>query len=230
LKRVIVVSSAGLMQGSHFEWKPDGSALVCVTCQPADKDKCRLVVCAAGGTTAPEVIVEHAEWNLTKSKPAFSPDGNKLYFDYLLNKTDFVAVRNMGNGSIETLFQGRDPAVSPDGKKICYIKRVDVEPLYVRELAPGAEEKLLTKNNDDCQEPTWSPDGRYIAFTRWENKSQNLFAVDVETGKTYRLTNGECTITNPCWAADGNIYFSSKMSSVTGKGIWRIIPRIDKMK
>jgi Tol biopolymer transport system component len=229
LNQVVIPTSVGIGFETNFTWRPDGTAAACVTRQPANKDTYRLMLCSTDGNTEPEVLVDNPEWYLKKSRPAFSPDGNTLYFDYRMNKSEFIAARNMTTGVVETLFQGESPAVSPDGKKICYTKYENsTNLLYIRELAPGAAENPVIKDNKDCSEPTWSPDGRYIAFTRWEDKEQNLFVVEVESGKAYKLTDTDCRITNPFWTKHGTIYFASY--GPRDRGIWSLSPRIDKLR
>ena len=66
--------------------------------------------------------------------------------------------------------------------------------------------------------PTWSPDGRYVAYTKIPVKSRTTFssppagdiwAINLSTGATFRLTTTACLDTDPCWGLDGWIYFSS---------------------
>src|SRR5690606_16250339 len=45
--------------------------------------------------------------------------------------------------------------------------------------------KRLTNNADEEKNPTLSPDGKFVAFTR----NNDLFAVDVTTGKEIRYTS-----------------------------------------
>ena len=52
--------------------------------------------------------------------------------------------------------------------------------------------------------PTWSPDGKQIAFVRWDpmNGSQQLLVTDTASGKT-RAVFEENTISNLSWSGDG---------------------------
>ncbi|MES2651597.1 MAG: DPP IV N-terminal domain-containing protein [Bacteroidota bacterium] len=60
------------------------------------------------------------------------------------------------------------------------IKDKDVYIQYGKE-----EAKRLTNNKDEEQNPTLSPDGKHVAFTR----NYDLYAVEVATGKEIRYTN-----------------------------------------
>jgi Tol biopolymer transport system component len=61
-------------------------------------------------------------------------------------------------------------------------------------LNPDGSEKRLVRNGTD---PSWSPHGRWVAFTRKEQ----IWVVDTRTGRTRRLTTkgGE----RPAWSPDG---------------------------
>lgn len=60
------------------------------------------------------------------------------------------------------------------------VKDADVFIQYGKDAA-----KRLTNDKDEEKNPTLSPDGRYVAFTR----NNDLYAVDVTTGKEIRYTN-----------------------------------------
>lgn len=60
------------------------------------------------------------------------------------------------------------------------VKDADVFIQYGKDAA-----KRLTNDKDEEKNPTLSPDGKYVAFTR----NNDLYAVDVTTGKEIRYTN-----------------------------------------
>jgi dipeptidyl-peptidase-4 len=59
------------------------------------------------------------------------------------------------------------------------------------------EFKRLTQTASEEKNPTLSPDGNYVAFTR----DNNLFAIDIETGKEFQYTNDESDVVYNGWAA-----------------------------
>lgn len=59
------------------------------------------------------------------------------------------------------------------------------------------EPKKLTDNKDEEKNPTLSPDGKYVAFTR----NNDLFAVEVETGKEIRYTSDATDVIYNGWSS-----------------------------
>lgn len=92
-----------------------------------------------------------------------------------------------------------DFAVSPDGEKIVYsrINLRDGSDLVLINR-DGSEEKVLAECGDyACIEPTWTADGRYIAYTRYESGLTaslvegigKIYIIDVENGSINLLFN-----------------------------------------
>ena len=81
----------------------------------------------------------------------------------------------------------RNAEVSPDGSRVVY---ETAGHLYTRSL-PDGEPKMLTRDSRDHFEydPTWSRDGRQIAFITWDDKElAHVHAVSANGGRSKRLT------------------------------------------
>ncbi|MGF1924922.1 MAG: DPP IV N-terminal domain-containing protein, partial [Bacteroidia bacterium] len=80
----------------------------------------------------------------------------------------------------------------------------------------GKEEaKRLTNNPDEEQNPTLSPDGKYVAFTR----NFDLYAVEVATGKEIRYTNDATDVIYNGYASW--VYFEEILGRATRyKAFW----------
>jgi len=100
--------------------------------------------------------------------------------------------------------------VSPDGKWIAYYSGNR----EIRAVRPdGRDDRLLAEMDfggrfaDDF---VWSPDSRYLAATAPRNGQDDLFAIEVETGKNVLLTNTAYDEGTPVWTPDGkSLLFSS---------------------
>lgn len=74
---------------------------------------------------------------------------------------------------------------SPDGKQIALVRGGDI---YIMET-DGANVRQLTANDKLDALPTWSPDGRYIAFqSDREGESQEIYVMEADGPNVQRLT------------------------------------------
>ncbi len=109
------------------------------------------------------------------SDPQISPDGERIV--YVRRSNDIMTDRTRGNLWIVTadgrdhrpLLSGRDsyssPRWSPDGNRLAYVSDVEgSRQIYVRWMDTG-QTALVTNLVESPQGLSWSPDGRWIAFT-----------------------------------------------------------------
>ena len=94
--------------------------------------------------------------------------------------------------------------------------RVFVKDKDVFIQVPGAAVKQLTKSPEvDEQNPTLSPDGKYVAFTR----KSDLYSVDVATGKEVRYTTDGTDVIYNGWSSW--VYYEEILGRVTNyKAFW----------
>lgn len=98
-------------------------------------------------------------------------------------------------------------AVSPDGTKVAAILSFQGNPeLYV--LQGNSYTRLTTTPYEVEGQPTWSPDGKKIAFVRGD-KTQQIWVIDVATREARRLTSRSRQNIDPDWGKDGRIVYIS---------------------
>ena len=121
-------------------------------------------------------------------------------------------------------------AVSPDGSKVAAILSFQGNPeLYV--LQGGNYIRMTNTPYDVEGQPTWSPDGKKIAFVRGVN-SQQIWVVDVATKKERRLTSRGRQNLDPDWGKDGRIAYITRragsqiavMNSAEGDATAEVLP------
>jgi Tol biopolymer transport system component len=96
--------------------------------------------------------------------------------------------------------QIRNPASSPDGKRIAFSA---LDRLYVMDWPDGAP-KRLTRDSVHEQVPAWSPDGKWIAYVSWGENGGSVNRVRSDgKGKRERLTPEAGFFDLPAWSPDG---------------------------
>ena len=81
---------------------------------------------------------------------------------------------------------------------------------------------------DESRYPAVSPDGRWLAYSKLQSGTWNLWVRDLSNGQTDRLTHAECNDTEPVWEGDSKTLV---YASDCGRGLWlsalcrrRVIP------
>lgn len=121
------------------------------------------------------------------------------------------------DGPFESKFM-RWQTASPDGATVAFqaIGRIWLQP-----RAGGPARRLTTDAIGDLQEygPTWSPDGRWIAFTTWDDaEGGHVWRIPAEGGDATRLTREPGEYVHPAWRADGRELVLARGAGATNRG------------
>ena len=99
------------------------------------------------------------------------------------------------------------PRLSPDGEKVAYAwagPGDDNWDVYVKAVGQGTKPLRITEDPAVDWSPTWSPDGRQIAFVRVSaDKTAAIYTVPSLGGQERRLVD----VTGSAWAGDQDNYF-----------------------
>jgi Tol biopolymer transport system component len=90
-------------------------------------------------------------------------------------------------------------AWSPDSQRLVYSMAGS---LWLQEVGSTQTTQLTAATAYDYQ-PDWSPDGRWIVFTRYDGKSMELWAVGLQDGKSRQLTSSAAVNLEPRFSPDG---------------------------
>ncbi|MFW6079257.1 MAG: hypothetical protein ACODAE_06535, partial [Gemmatimonadota bacterium] len=97
--------------------------------------------------------------------------------------------------------QIRDLAVSPDGDRLAFTA---LDRLYVMALPDGEPERIAPMEDATQYQPTWSPDGDWIAFGAWSLESGHLWRVRADgDGDPVRISATPALYRQPAWSPDG---------------------------
>src|SRR5512138_13880 len=76
--------------------------------------------------------------------------------------------------------------------------------LLVRDVARGkVEEEIALPQMGEVYNPTWSPDGKRIAFSALAGGLTDLYVYDLAAKKVTRLTDDAYCDLQPAWSPDG---------------------------
>ncbi|HEX6939846.1 MAG TPA: amidohydrolase family protein [Longimicrobiales bacterium] len=116
---------------------------------------------------------------------------------------------------------------SPDGKKLAFqaVGRIWVTDLVETEDATvavrAAPPRRLTPASFGPLEyaPAWSPDGKWIAFTTWDDTlGGHVWKVPADGGRPRRLTKEPGEYVHPAWSPDGREVLVVRGSGATARG------------
>ncbi len=154
-------------------------------------------------------------------QPSWSSDGTTIVYaapdrnfrSIFASDPDGTNVRRLVAGGYLSL-----PALSPDGKRLVYN---DGDTLFLTDAVAGASRGTELVDGSGA---TWSPDGRWIAYTSWtESGSYDLYVLELASSRVTRLTNTPTTEYEPDWSPSGDrIVFSG--DSDEGWSVFTIRP------
>ena len=134
---------------------------------------------------------------------------NFFAYEIYVMDTDGGNQRNLTNNPADD----RDPSWSPDGKHIVFRSNRDghakhgwvTSDIYVMD-ADGGNQQRLTNNDRFDTSPSWSLDGKRIAFVG----NGDIYVMDADGGNQQRLTEDRNGDQDPSWSPDGkHIVFRS---------------------
>jgi len=96
----------------------------------------------------------------------------------------------------------RNAELSPDGSKLVF---ESIGRLYIKDLSNGRTKRLTSDATDHFEyDPTWSRDGRNVAFITWDDEElAHVHRVRASGGKSTRLTRRPGHYHGPRFSPDG---------------------------
>jgi len=191
-------------------WSPDRSQVVY-------RDPAGLRIVNADGTPAsPPDFTHHGE----DRHPAWSPDGRTIVFS--TNRSPLTSLDIYSRPAddnqvrITPLAGGKgddwDPAWSPDSSTIVFASRRLGDARLFLMRADGSDERMVDLGPGIYDDPTISPDGEWLAFTRRDSKDTNkvLHVARIDGSGTRRMTSSDQNENDMTWSPDGRFIAVSR--------------------
>jgi serine/threonine protein kinase/Tol biopolymer transport system component len=171
-------------------WSPDGKKLVFEASPyryPAPENSWSLWTMNANGSRAQKLF----DGPGTERLPAWSPDGKWIVFSWNQGEDwDVRLIRSTGGRAIDFASSGLDELAAdwaPDGNSIVYERDRGI---WVKNL-DGSAPRPITEVGVDAVNPTWSPSGRWIAFSLYHEGSVGVYKTRSDgPGDVIELSNG----------------------------------------
>jgi Tol biopolymer transport system component len=144
----------------------------------------------------------------------WAPDGKSLLVTAIERKPDYsdydpekwrLVIVDLESGGLRRIETGASTGCfSPDARKVAYSKNWGGgSEVFVLDLATG-DRVNVSRTPGRNSAPTWSPDGKRIAFVSGRDGTQELWTVSPDGSGAKQLTrSGGAKPFNPEWSSDG---------------------------
>ncbi|MCP4682947.1 MAG: Tol-Pal system beta propeller repeat protein TolB [Desulfobacterales bacterium] len=184
-------------------WAPSGKELALTL---SDKGNPDLFLIKLNGKVKRQLT---SHWGIDVA-PNFSPDGTKIVFVSRRSGAPQIYIMDLIHGTTERLtyadkdksFKSRyntSPCWSSRGR-IAFVS-MDDGYFNIWSIDPeGRALRRMTENQGNNEDPSWSPDGRYLVFSSDREGSYHLYIMNANGRSQRRVTFLKGDQTGPSWA------------------------------
>ncbi len=195
-------------------WSPDGTRIAFSSSRQSGNRQWRDIWVMDASGANPRKLTSTGNGTYTNENPSWSPDGRKLVYTASTDTTRELRVIGLDGAAPVPLVTTPNTTSgqarwSPDGSRIVFVQATYGGrnwDLWIVD-ADGSDLKDLTNTPQSESSPTFSPDGKQVAYGVRENE-QDLHRLAfmvraVDDGTTTRRVTPSALGSNPVWSADG---------------------------
>lgn len=189
--------------------------LTCDRVPPAAKGASHLRTMRPDGSGFRTILRFEAEYsdNCSIDQATWSPNGRRVLY------STFRGIWTLGaNGKRKrsVLDVGSSAAWSPNGREVVFVQRVEesqADALFSVRVDGSGLRRITPPVESEIYGPSWSPDGRTIAFTVWNNGQESIWIVGANGSRLRKIAE---KARMPDWSPDGRrIIFTDRLSILT---------------
>lgn len=180
-------------------WSPDGKYLALSVAETGDSE---LILIDGKDGEEEARLTDHPALD---TSPSWSPDGKRLAFvSDRIAQNPQIFVLSLEGGPLEQITHdgyNAGPEWSPNGQVILFVRQSGNDFNIMRYDLTSGEVRRLTNGRGSAESPTFSPDGRYIAFSLTIDKVSRLWVMNAD-GENPRAVGGDAadkTFSSPAW-------------------------------
>jgi dipeptidyl aminopeptidase/acylaminoacyl peptidase len=182
----------------------------------ANRGGVRNLFAADGPDYEPRQVTRYTEDDGTAlASPVWLPDASALVFvrGSEPREGDYPNPASLAEGAEQAVWvapaagsqprrldEGAEPAVSPSGDRVAYIKRGQI---WAARTAGEPRPVLLVRTRGTCGSLRWSPDGSALAFVVARGDHSFVGILDAPEGRVRFLDAGVDRDSEPVWSPDG---------------------------
>ncbi len=117
-------------------------------------------------------------------------------------------IRQLGHYTSDGIYESITGIKGIAATRILYVNEIKDSQLttsYRLMLADsdGANEKILLSSSEPIISPSWSPDGKSVAYVSFETGMAKVYIQEIASGKREAVLSKETQISSPSWSPDG---------------------------
>ena len=117
-------------------------------------------------------------------------------------------IRQLGHYTSDGIYESITGIKGIAATRILYVNEIkdsQLTPTYRLMLADsdGANEKILLSSSEPIISPSWSPDGKSVAYVSFETGMAKVYIQEIASGKREAVLSKETQISSPSWSPDG---------------------------